>query len=201
MESSLHGCNSSGWFCSSLHSHMSCREITAPPWSPWAVPVPEYLFPLLWTLCSQDYFSLFSLVYAVFTLPWIDSPRAATSLAGGCIEFCVVSAGTSCVQHEAAVGISSPGSPAGPPLPASRHGWTQAPRTSAFHWTGTYLIPLYFPVVSYFAFLWFFSLFFIFLCGNDQTEWICWKPGTRTFCIVSRHKNILYSKWDWSHAL
>lgn len=70
------GCCSSGCSCSSVDSDMSCREITAPPWSPWAggaVPVPEYLFHLLRTLCSRDYFSLlfptFLTACAVFTLP------------------------------------------------------------------------------------------------------------------------------------
>lgn len=40
------GYSSSGWPCSNLDSHMSCREITPPPWSPWAVGLPQYLISL-----------------------------------------------------------------------------------------------------------------------------------------------------------
>lgn len=94
------GCSSSGWSCSRLDSHTNCRERTAPPWSPWAVgtvPVPEYLSHLLWTLCSWDYFSVFSptllTACSVFSLP--DFPRAATSLADGCSGLYLVSAASS----------------------------------------------------------------------------------------------------------
>lgn len=131
------GCSSSGWSCSNLDSHMSWREITASPWSPravGAVPVPEDLFHLLWNLCSRNYSSLFYPTVltpcAVFTLLWIDFPRAATSLADGCSGFYLVSVVSSTRQP-----LPSPhqSSPAVPSLPASRHGWTQAPHTPAFH--------------------------------------------------------------------
>lgn len=85
--------------------------------------------------------------------------------------------GVSCIQHEVAMAPLHQGHPAVPALPAGAICISlplnmQMPQSSLLSCSILFCFSLIFKI-------------FLFLCGNDQTEWICQKPGTGTYWVVS----------------